>query len=222
MPMQIALEVAEHAGLPLMAHLDGPPPPRAEVMKLLRQGRHPHPLLPPVPQRAGRAGRQRRRRRAGGARARRDLRHRPWPRLVRLRDRDGDAEARLPARRDLVATSTSPRSTAPPSTCSSRCRNSFDWACRCRKSSAPARSTPPARFGCDDRGTLKPGLLGDATVSGDRARQVHLHATCSARRMDADEQHCLPRHRARRQMVARLTVPPHSYAFSKPSRTANA
>lgn len=37
-PMQMALEVAEHAGLPLMGHLDAPPPPRAEVIKLLRRG----------------------------------------------------------------------------------------------------------------------------------------------------------------------------------------
>lgn len=38
LPMQIALEVAEHAGLPLMGHLDDPPPSRREVMALLRPG----------------------------------------------------------------------------------------------------------------------------------------------------------------------------------------
>lgn len=37
-PMQIALEVAEHAGLPLMGHLDNPAPTRAEVLGLLRRG----------------------------------------------------------------------------------------------------------------------------------------------------------------------------------------
>ena len=37
-PMQIALEVADHAGLPLMGHLDNPPPPRTEVMRMLRKG----------------------------------------------------------------------------------------------------------------------------------------------------------------------------------------
>jgi nitrate/nitrite-specific signal transduction histidine kinase len=31
----LALEVARELGLPLMGHLDGPPPPRAEVMALL-------------------------------------------------------------------------------------------------------------------------------------------------------------------------------------------
>ncbi len=37
-PMQIALEVAEYAGLPLMGHLDNPAPTRAEVLGLLRRG----------------------------------------------------------------------------------------------------------------------------------------------------------------------------------------
>ena len=37
-PMVMALEVADAMGLPLMGHLDAPPPPRGEVMKLLRKG----------------------------------------------------------------------------------------------------------------------------------------------------------------------------------------
>ncbi len=37
-PMQMALEVADAMGLPLMGHLDAPPPPRGEVMRLLRKG----------------------------------------------------------------------------------------------------------------------------------------------------------------------------------------
>ncbi|HET7879842.1 MAG TPA: amidohydrolase/deacetylase family metallohydrolase [Acetobacteraceae bacterium] len=37
-PMEIALEVAEHAGIPLMTHLDAPPPYRSEVMPRLRRG----------------------------------------------------------------------------------------------------------------------------------------------------------------------------------------
>jgi len=37
-PLRMALEVAEHAGLPLMAHLDNPPPYRPEVMRALRSG----------------------------------------------------------------------------------------------------------------------------------------------------------------------------------------
>jgi dihydroorotase len=37
-PMRIAMEVAEQLGLPLMTHLDLPPPPRVEVMRELRRG----------------------------------------------------------------------------------------------------------------------------------------------------------------------------------------
>ncbi|MGH7120537.1 MAG: amidohydrolase/deacetylase family metallohydrolase [Acetobacteraceae bacterium] len=37
-PMDIALDVAEEVGLPLMTHLDNPPPARHEVMQRLRQG----------------------------------------------------------------------------------------------------------------------------------------------------------------------------------------
>jgi len=38
MPLDIALDVAEELGLPIMAHLDNPPPARHEVMKRLRKG----------------------------------------------------------------------------------------------------------------------------------------------------------------------------------------
>ena len=37
-PMEMALEVAEHAGLPLMTHLDAPPPYRSDVMPRMRRG----------------------------------------------------------------------------------------------------------------------------------------------------------------------------------------
>jgi dihydroorotase len=37
-PMEMALEVAEHAGLPLMTHLDAPPPYRSDVMPRMRKG----------------------------------------------------------------------------------------------------------------------------------------------------------------------------------------
>jgi len=38
MPLQMALEVAEEVGMPLMAHLDAPPPSRKEVLALMRPG----------------------------------------------------------------------------------------------------------------------------------------------------------------------------------------
>jgi dihydroorotase len=37
-PLEIALEVAEETGLPVMAHLDYPPPSRREVLTRLRRG----------------------------------------------------------------------------------------------------------------------------------------------------------------------------------------
>src|SRR5207302_7837170 len=37
-PLDIALEVAEETGLPVMAHLDNPPPSRLEVLSRLRRG----------------------------------------------------------------------------------------------------------------------------------------------------------------------------------------
>ena len=37
-PLDIALEVAEESGLPVMAHLDHPPPSRLEVVSRLRRG----------------------------------------------------------------------------------------------------------------------------------------------------------------------------------------
>jgi dihydroorotase len=37
-PLDMALEVAEHLGVPVMAHLDHPPPYRSEVMPRLRRG----------------------------------------------------------------------------------------------------------------------------------------------------------------------------------------
>jgi len=38
MPLEVALEVAEEIGMPIMAHLDNPPPSRKDVLKLLRPG----------------------------------------------------------------------------------------------------------------------------------------------------------------------------------------
>jgi dihydroorotase len=55
-PMQIALEVAEYAGLPLMGHLDNPAPTRSEVLGLLRRGDiithcfRPYPNAPATPE----------------------------------------------------------------------------------------------------------------------------------------------------------------------------
>jgi dihydroorotase len=102
MPLQMAVEVAEEVGMPIMAHLDAPPPSRKEVLALMRPGDvlthcfRPFPNAPIDGRRPGARGSAR------GARARDHLRHRPWRRLVRLQDDARDAGQRLPARRHLL------------------------------------------------------------------------------------------------------------------------
>jgi predicted amidohydrolase len=44
----MALEVAEELGLPVMAHIDHPPPSRKEVLERPAPGRRAHTLLPAV------------------------------------------------------------------------------------------------------------------------------------------------------------------------------
>ena len=51
-PLDIALEAAEETELPVMAHLDHPPPSDLEVLQAAPRG-HPDTLFPPVPKRAG-------------------------------------------------------------------------------------------------------------------------------------------------------------------------
>ena len=106
MPLDIALDVAEEVGLPVMAHLDAPPPSRREVVDRLRPGDILTHCFRPFPNAPVRARRQGARGDPGGPRARRDLRHRPWRRLVRLRHDARHAGGGLPARRDLLATCT--------------------------------------------------------------------------------------------------------------------
>jgi dihydroorotase len=63
-PLDIALEVAEEIGLPVMAHLDNPPLAGSKCLRACAGG-HPDALLPPVPQCAGKGGRADPRRSAG-------------------------------------------------------------------------------------------------------------------------------------------------------------
>ena len=132
MPLDIALDVAEELGLPVMAHLDHPPPARHEVMTPAAARRRADPLLPAVSQSRRCAPTAGPRGDPGGARARRDLRYRPWRRLVRLRHDQEDAGGGLPARRHLVRRARGSRSTDRPSTCSPPCRSSSAWASTCR------------------------------------------------------------------------------------------
>ena len=93
-PLDMALEVAEETGLPLMAHLDHPPPSRLDVMGRMRKGDilthcfRPFPNAPSLPGGGVRPE-------VAAARARRDFRHRPRRWIVRLWHQPRHAGSRL-------------------------------------------------------------------------------------------------------------------------------
>ena len=101
-PLNIALQVANEVGMPLMCHIDHPPPSYEEVVGMLRPGDvlthafRPFPNAPATRAGHGEAGG------AGGPQARRHLRHRPRQGLVRLQDDARHARQRLRAGHDLV------------------------------------------------------------------------------------------------------------------------
>ena len=101
-PLDVALDVADRAGLPLMAHIDEAPPTYSEVVGRLRAGdilTHCYRPFPNAPVRADGSLRD-------GIREARNARRpvRYWPRhgLVLVGDGAGDAGAGLCAGRDLV------------------------------------------------------------------------------------------------------------------------
>ena len=98
-PLDMALEVAEELGLPVMAHIDHPPPSRKEVLERLRPGDVLTHCYRPFPNSLLRARRRRARGSAARPRARRDLRHRTRRRLVRLPRVPRPAGRRLSSRR---------------------------------------------------------------------------------------------------------------------------
>ena len=101
-PLDIALQVADET----RPAADGPYRRAAAELRggarTAAAGRRPHPLLPPLPERAGHAAGQAQAGGDRGARARRPVRHRPRHGLVRLQDGTGDARQRLPSRHHLL------------------------------------------------------------------------------------------------------------------------
>jgi dihydroorotase len=94
-PLEIALEVAEQVGMPLMAHIDHPPPSYEDVLARLRPGDVLTHAFRPFPNTAATAQGHGETGGAGGARTRRIVRHRPRQGLVRLQDRTRNARQRL-------------------------------------------------------------------------------------------------------------------------------
>ena len=129
-PLDIALEVANEAGMPLMCHIDHPPPSYEEVLGRLRPGDVLTHAFRPVPQLAGHAPGHGEAGGAGGAGS------------AACASTSATARARSPSRRRAPCwpTASSPTrsrrtctrsaSTARPSTRSPRCRSSCAWACR--------------------------------------------------------------------------------------------
>lgn len=101
-PLDIALQVAEETGLPLMAHIDEPPPSYEAVLAMLRPGDvlthafRPFPNSPVTAQGAVKPALREARARGGA------VRHRPRQGLLRLPDGAGHAGGGLPAGHDLV------------------------------------------------------------------------------------------------------------------------
>ena len=54
-PLDIALQAANEVGMPLMCHIDFPPPSYEEVVETPAPRRRAHPCVPPVPERADRS-----------------------------------------------------------------------------------------------------------------------------------------------------------------------
>ena len=101
-PLNIALQVAEEVGMPLMAHIDHPPPSYEEVLDMLRPGDVLTHAFRPIPECAMHRARHRQ---AGGSRCpqeRRAVRHRPRRGIVLVQDCAGDARQRLLSRHHLI------------------------------------------------------------------------------------------------------------------------
>lgn len=141
-PVDIALEAADAVGLPLMTHIDEPPPGRSQVLPRLRSGdvlTHCFRPFPNAPVFASGAVR---------------------PDMLTARERGvvfdighGMGSFDFEVARAMLgegwrptsspATSTSTASMARPSTFWCACRNCRRWACRCRTCCVPPRKSRP-------------------------------------------------------------------------------
>jgi dihydroorotase len=176
-PLRIALQVAEAAGLPLMAHLDSPPPANTEVLALLRRGDilthcfRPFPNAPTAP--------------GGGVR----------PEVLQARERGvlfdiahGAGSFAFATARQMLAAGFLPDVISSDVHLTSIGGPAYDLLTTLSKflalgvpladvvrmgTIAPARA-----IGRSDRGSLQPGLLGDATVLAIESGSFRLVDVC--------------------------------------------
>ncbi len=162
-PLRIALQVAEAAGLPLMAHLDSPPPSNTEVLDLLRPGDiHTH-CFRPFPNSPAAPG--------GGVR----------PEVLRARERGvlfdiahGAGSFAFATARQMLAAGFLPDVISSDAHLTSVGGPAHDLLVTMSKfltlgvplAEVVRRATiaPALAVGCTDRGSLRPGMLGDASV----------------------------------------------------------
>jgi dihydroorotase len=116
-PLDVAEQVADQTGLPMMVHIDEPSPSYEEVIARLRPGDVLTHCFRPFQTRQSTA-----RARSSGTTARRHLRHRP---------RDGRVQLEVSRPTRSRRTSTRCASTGLRTTRSPRCRNSWRSACGC-------------------------------------------------------------------------------------------
>ena len=161
-PLDIARQVAEQVGLPMMVHIDVPPPTLPDVLARMRQGdilTHCFRPFPNTPRpRTNRApGRHR------GPRARRHLRHRPWNGLVLVRH--GANHARNGFEPDCISSDVHAlcidgSGLRPP-------HDDVEVLCLGMpfvEVIRAATENPASALRRPDLGTFKPGSVGDATV----------------------------------------------------------
>ena len=172
-PLRIALEVADAVGMPLMAHIDHPPPSYEEVIEMLRPGDILTHAFRPFPNSPATHAGHRQARGARGAQARRAVRHRPRQGLVRVQDGARHAGQRLPARHHLLRRAR-------------LCINgpAFDQVTTMSKflcigmplDDVIAASTVNSAMALKrpELGSLKPGSVGDATVLLDQGGPLRL------------------------------------------------
>ncbi len=163
MPVRIALEAAEHAGLPLMTHLDAMPPARSEVLGLLRRGDILTHCFRPYPNAPAAAD-------GGVERDVLDARARG----VIFDIGHGRGSFGFATARQMLKNGFSPDVISSDAHLTSVGGPAFDLLTTMSKflglgltlgEVVRASTINAARaVRCEDRGTLKPGLLGDATV----------------------------------------------------------
>jgi dihydroorotase len=204
-PLDMAVEVAEETGLPVMAHLDHPPPTRKEVLSRLRPGdvlTHCFKPFPNAPAALRRRGLGRGQSRRGAWRV---LRPRPRRRIVRVRRGEGMLAKGLRARLSSRAMSTRLNIDGPVfDLMATLSKFLLPWPRSSRRWCGPRTSAPAAALRRPDLGSLaSSGSTGDATSFAIEQGQFDF-TDCAGRRSCAGSIGWRAAGSCKRSLVARL------------------